>query len=203
MKEHPILFTGEMVRVILDGRKTQTRRLVKSINGFGRVTQFGETQTNGYLWTFRDRHGRWQDLRDSSLIERCPYGVPGDKLYVRETWAQAERGDEWDYWRGKPDKRLPVLYRADNPTLGADDEYWRPSIHMPRWASRITLVVESVRVERVQDITEEDARAEGVSERTILTAREAFARLWDTINAKRAPWQSNPWVWVVGFRREL
>lgn len=180
-QERPIIFSGAMVRAILDERKTQTRRVVR-----------------GHPHTMEP------------LNIGCPYGVPGDRLWVRETWGQTEQGDEWGYYRGKADARLPVLFRADDPTGGDDDEYWRPSIHMPRWASRITLEVIGVRVERVQDISEDDARAEGVTPTAPLGKTghavgaeyaAAFAALWDSINGKRAPWASNPWVWAVEFQR--
>lgn len=169
VRERPILFTGEMVCKILDGSKTQTRRVIQA----------------------RHIHGDMVEV-DS------PYGIKGDLLWCRETWASLD---------AKPDQ--PVIYRAT-----ADPCYvpsrWRPSIFMPRWASRITLELTGIRVERVQEITEEDAIAEGVSESHSVgrdgigvchTAKYHYAQLWDKINGKRAPWHVNPWVWVLTFRR--
>lgn len=202
MKERPILFSAPMVRAILDGRKTQTRRVMK-------------VQPGDVLWRSNGRDWLWLDNDDGPLTEpapciRCPYGVPGDRLWVRETWAKpGEVGDS-------------IEYRADNddPLAGR----WRPSIHMPRWASRITLEVTGVRVERLQDISEDDARAEGIREVTKdgvvkkycvydlgdhsstpwdqmpRRAVAAYAALWNDINGKGA-FLSNPWVWVVEFRR--
>ena len=132
---------------------------------------------------------------------RCPYGQPGDRLWVRETWAAfgvreipKERGCH------------VVIYREDEEPV--QHAYgWRPSIHMPRWASRITLEVTDVRVERVQDITLDDVNAEGVSEsRTTFidehNARGHFADTWNNLNAKRGfSWDSNPWVWCVTFKQ--
>jgi hypothetical protein len=181
--ERPILFSGPMVRAILDGRKTETRRIVKP------------QPPNAYLppeGPFKDRMGG-------------PYGEPGDRLWVRETWC---RGEAWY-------PASTYAYRADyeasewtehvdhDPLAGAKSfncmacgfERWRPGIHMPRAACRIELVVTGVRVERLQDITEGDAMAEGTG------GRAGFAALWESINARRAPWASNPWVWVVGFSR--
>lgn len=180
MKERPILFSAPMVRAIVAGTKTQTRRIVKP-----GVLEDG--------WPI------------AYAAERCPYGAPGDRLWVRETWAKAgEVGDD-------------IEYRADNPDpLGAR---WRPSIHMPRWASRLLLEVTAVRVERLQDISEDDACAEGVQEldgtldelalyarakkmgECATDSRVWFAELWDSINGTRAPWASNPFVWVVSFKR--
>lgn len=185
--QRPILFSGEMVRAILSGRKTQTRRAIR---------------------------GQDPDV-DADL--RCPYGAPGGRLWVRETFAaDPDHPDALtmpEYEGGQNPGHL--LYRADarkfgSPTLmingnDVDRIRWRPSIFMPRWASRITLEVQGVRVERVQAITEDDARAEGAGLRSptghaVGSARENFAMLWDRINAERAPWSSNPWVWVVVFR---
>ena len=139
----------------------------------------------------------------------CPYGQPGDRLWVRETWSI---GVEWDetkprsITRYSPDSadamRSQILYRADRrPTLGNSlgAGKVRPSIHMPRWASRITLEIASVRVERVQDITKEDALAEGIEASRFTIA--GFVMLWDKINAKRGfHAETNPWVWVVEFK---
>lgn len=205
MKERPILFSGPMVRAILDGTKTQTRRVIT-------------TKTNAFLcypahrWTVRgSRLGGFvavdvPDCKDSTLFEhvgfKCPYGQPGDLLWVRETWAPHGESD-LSY-----KDRSGIYYRADDETNYTTDGAWRPSIHMPRWASRITLRITGVRVERVQDISEEDAQAEGVSAvhladlgQTWKTRREGFHLLWDSINAKRGyGWDVNPWVWVIEFR---
>lgn len=177
MRERPILFSGPMVRALLDGRKTQTRRVVKPQP----VDPFDGAQLRTAVSAY-------------ALAGPCPYGEPGDRLWVRETWAKAgEQGDR-------------VEYRADtaDPKAGK----WRPSIFMPSWASRITLEVESVRVERLQDISEADARAEGVTPAPFTKAGraahlvhvEAFESLWGSINGPDS-WAANPWVWVVAFRR--
>jgi len=208
VKEHPILFSGEMVRAILDGRKTQTRRLVRLPPGY----EHGEVY--GYEGSYNGRHCLACDPGPSRAI-LCPFGVPGDRLWVRETWRDGQYavGKEWDF-----DDR--VGYRAS--FVGDPALKWKPSIHMPRWASRLTLEVVSVRVERLQDITEADAQAEGVDSgapwfppgqwsppdedpRQVGYGRGNFAlqnfrALWEHINGKRAPWASNPWVWVVTFK---
>jgi len=193
MKERPILFNGEMVRAILEGRKTQTRRVVKGNPGRLGFSPFA-CKEDDYL----DEHGRQYS---------CPYGVSGDRLWVRETWCTNTSYNNWKP-RDLP-VGCPIWYRAQ-----ADDDIskWRPSIFMPRWASRINLEVKGVRVERVQDITEEGAMAEGVnanpyymSDGTIddmmsISALANFEHLWNSINAKRGyGWETNPWVWVVEF----
>lgn len=202
MTGHPILFTAPMVRGILDGTKTQTRRVIKP-------------QPPG---SFESPHqlsdGRWvvTDNKPPHVLQnydlRCPYGVPGDQLWVRETW-----GAHWMYDDCKPSAITPrkhrLYYRATPDDDCEDVGRWRPSIHMPRWASRITLDVLDVRVERVQDISEEDAHAEGmVPEEVGRTGglhrgilRDDFSFVWDGINAKRGySWASNPWIWVITFR---
>jgi len=185
-----------MVRAILDGRKTMTRRPVKqqpeAVSRVGRP----------FWWV-----GGFRLDANARNPLRCPYGVVGDQLWVRETWQYEREGT------GCPDDN-GFLYRATDP--GWDDNgtglRWRSPIHMPRRASRITLEVTDVRVERVQDISDADAIAEGVNPQdwpvsNIPAAmREphgyAFAQLWDFINAKRGySWESNPWVWVVCFKR--
>lgn len=175
-RELPILFSTLLVRAILDGRKTETRRVVRSrhhgVHPITHVCRFSPDK-----WTITGR---------GQTYERCPYGQPGDLLYVRETFCRV--GDS-------------VWYRAsgeDPPGLT-----WTPSIHMPKAAARIWLRVTEVRVERVQDITEEGAKAEGVrgcSWSGVPSWREPFANLWGRINAKRGfGWDANPWVWVVAF----
>ena len=145
-KERPIIFSGPMIRAILEGRKTQTRRIVKP----------------------------------NCLSKLSPYGRTGDRLWVRETWGHNPEGPGYVY---RSDGDFDMKFHGDR---------WRPSIHMPRWASRITLEVTGVRVERLQDINEEDALAEGVE--------HAFRSLWESINGPGS-WDANPWVWVVEFRR--
>lgn len=222
MKERPILFNGEMVRAILDGRKTQTRRVIKPqpklIESSGRWYWEKALDVNGRPLV--DASRRWWEYYGTS-----PYGKPGDRLWVRETWRQCvHNGSEC------------VRYRADDAVLpkwpnGYDKGYggkWRPSIHMPRWASRILLEITDVRVQRLQDISDKQILAEGVrvpmteggSGALRLTGkyppsdyfdgskiddptnwlRAHFASLWDFINPKN-PWDSNPWVWAVTFKR--
>jgi hypothetical protein len=180
VKERPILFSGPMVRAILDGGKTMTRRVVK---------QRDLDAMEGKM------------LADYEAHNWCTYGRIGDRLWVRETWNRSEAV--------RPTIVEPIIYRADLAVDGGPkwSARWRSPIHMPRWASRITLEVTAVRVERVQDITTEDATAEGVCEFNDCHAPmlhvSLFGELWDSINGKRkgCAWADNPWVWVVSFRR--
>jgi hypothetical protein len=222
--ERPILFSGPMVRAILEGRKTQTRRILKPTPiGSALVIDSG---------VYPDRYNKSDEwafwLPDNRMTEprtwRCPYGVPGDRLWVRETWAPVwdcpalpccEESESFDV------NHRRVAYRATEPNALEDyacsfncdhDEPgcapWRPSIHMYRKDSRITLDVAGVRVERLQDISEGDAKAEGVGaapfckagRRAGLEHVEAFEDLWGSINGAES-WAANPWVWVVEFRR--
>lgn len=220
--ERPILFSGPMVRAILDGRKTQTRRAIKP-------------------WPV-------DELPDVP-VHLCPYGKPGDRLWVRETFC-IESCRECGYYPPAFDDGRPIEhhldddygawwrqphYRATDPCpeleIGTGDPgvIWHPSIHMPRWASRITLEITDVRVERLHDISEEDAAAEGVKPFVVtqedvdvaqdceeefvakcaaalgpgaFTHKFEFMFLWDSINEKRGyGWNKNPWVWVISFKR--
>lgn len=191
MSEKPILFSGPMVQAILDGRKTMTRRVIKP-------------QPEAKLYQYMSRNEFYEADGDDPKYEtqhNSPYGVKGDRLWVRETWAQLCEADELT---GKCD----IAYRADDwPTDEPGPDYikgtWRPSIFMPRWASRITLEIVSVRVERVQDISDTDCEREGVDLANASIPgylRERFKRLWNSINAKRGfGWDANPWVWVIAF----
>lgn len=219
MNEHPIIFSSPMVRVILEGRKVQTRRIIKK--AYDGIPP-GETaaavypaRVSGYIaWWPRDYPGLADFTKDQYQYGfECPYGQPGDKLWVRETWAAI--------WPGEVEVPLQdcnLEYRADlpggctdypggwpaNDARGYEDApKWRPSIHMPRWASRITLEITVVRVERVQDISGRDALAEGVtSEDVHIPYWQQFAPVWNSINAKRGySWDVNPWVWVISFAR--
>lgn len=206
---HPAIFSGEMVRGIQEDRKTQMRRVIKPQPDHAHV--------------FRD--GLWRPQRGRKEI-RCPYGVPGDKLWVRETWMPVCRLHSWQ----PRVEQYGVTYRADDcqdglrPFHGHNEaidyftgmDHWRPSIHMPRWASRLSLLNTEVRVERVQDISEEDAKAEGLRQNDLgqwlppynsaagwVHAKRAFQDLWDSINGRRegCTWEDNPWLWVVSFKR--
>jgi hypothetical protein len=180
VKERPILFSGPMVRAILDGSKTQTRRTFKG------TTEHKGPYNPAYMEAHQQANG-WGSI--------CPYGTPGDRLWVRETWAHERDGT------GCPDD-TGVLYRATDP--GWDDEgtglRWRPSIFMPRIASRILLEITDVRVQRLQEISDEDARAEGYDRRSHAFPREWFALLWERIHGPGS-WDANPWVWAITFRR--
>ena len=181
MKERGIIFTGEMVRAILDGRKTQTRRVVKHIPDLGSPDMWCKKIeiVNQICGDFK---------------RYCPYGQPGDRLWVRETWAP------WpELWTRSDIRDQSPLYRAERPFVG-NDVKWRPSNHMPRWASRINLEITDVRVERVQDITDEDALEEGVDPDGYIP-RTQFEALWNSIYEKRGHgWDKNPWVWVIEFK---
>jgi len=198
VSEYPIPFSGEMIRAILDGRKTQTRRVITRIHGCSE-------------WLLTDN--RIVDTQEmlsqptvnlEYILSHCPYGLPGDRLWVRESWRIEKRGDLYllDY---RADPGCPTM-RIGHSELAAryvtDNRKYRPSIFMPRWASRITLEIESVRVERVQDIDETDVCAEGAPFHCLEIHEWDFAALWDSINAKRGyGWDTNPWVWVVAFSR--
>jgi hypothetical protein len=204
MKEHPILFNAEMVRAILDGRKTQTRRLVKPQP----------------LWVADPSVPFSTPDADPRGIIKSPFGTIGDRLWVRETWGLMSYHDP-TYWCGgsiegvpESDLRLEFLVEHQaNWKISNESAYWRPSIHMPRWASRIDLEITAVRVERVQDITEEDAIKEGCEMNGNIpklqphdvvgwvgwdSATEWFSEIWDSIYGN---WDANPWVWVYEFRR--
>lgn len=195
MKERPILFSGPMVRALLNGSKTQTRRVVKG--------QAPEWLRPGMFTP------EYVADPGNSL---CPYGAPGDRLWVRETWGLSAYFDDTDWlsesivgqsqdltasWR--------LRYAADyeGPTSRGEYPHWRPSIHMPRWVSRLTLEVTEVRIERVQDISEAEAIAEGVipsaSCESVRAHVDAFEELWCDINGAES-WSANPWVWVVSFK---
>lgn len=192
MKERPILFNAEMVRAILDGSKTQTRRPIKP--------QPELTEAGNLIYRTDKRSFAGSS---SGLSNLAPFGQVGDLLWVPETWAVYQNdpdiGGLKDY--------SPVIYKATfDPALDFSGP-WKPSIHMPRWASRITLEITDVRVERVQDITEEDARAEGMKPDDIFPPprygeepphKELFAELWSSIYGN---WHQNPWVWVYEFER--
>jgi len=224
MTERPILFSGEMVRAILNGRKTQTRRVVIRVNGLGKVSDFGRSAMPGETrWEMRDSHAMWNDLAHRSLLERCPYGIPGDLLWVKEGY-QIIADDQ--------DDRVQFRYAAspDSVYTGYLSDHdlglWRkrkypyrnsPGRFMYRSLARILLEVTDIRVERVQDISEDDAVNEGIrvmiedhiwycadGEHTTREPIYAFETLWDSINADIGyGWDVNPWVWVVEFRSLL
>lgn len=204
--ERPILFSGEMVRAILEGRKTQTRRVMRTQP---HTPAHVDPSTRGAMWAgARGDHGL-----------ACPYGMPGDRLWVRETWAT---GNAWNQTapRALPGDRVEIFYDADGKFRNGgavEIGKLRPGMFMPRWASRITLEVTGVRVQRVQEISEADAGAEGMlfngtyyqggphavsGCKVFSLAVQAYRDLWDHLNAKRGHgWDVNPWVWVIEFKR--
>jgi len=222
MTERPILFSAEMVRAILDGRKTQTRRIVKP-QPTGATSWLPHIEASGF---YPDKIS----AKPERLV--CKYGQSGDQLWVRETWAKGETAGVARYRATDP--------QCDDTTSGLR---WRPSIHMPRWASRITLRITDIRVERLQDISEDDARAEGCEARPFpgpwwqgyrdlgdgklfhqqavgetppdwmiepkkmpptpwldRSARDNFRSIWMGLHGPDA-WEANPWVWVISFER--
>lgn len=221
MSERPILFSAPMVLALLAGTKTQTRRVVK----FGR----DYASKPPTLEEARARYAAGFTLEAGFFGVRCPYGKPGDRLWVRETWKVSSESNHYP----TDEKRLYVEYRAGAvPGWGQQQSKfsiehdadlaraawgkgkstsWRPSIHMPRWASRMSLDVKGVRVERLQEISEADAIAEGIVQLSSgfwglsgsglgsQSAREAYRRLWESINGAGS-WAKNPWVWVVELK---
>lgn len=195
-KEKPILFSGEMVRAILDGRKTKTRRVIKPQPDEKTREFSSELVTEAWL--------------AGEIPVKCPFGQPGHRLWVREScWAYSGLEPFPSGFVVPPNPHMQHFYGYDDhPELQLMKDkaivFRVPSIHMPRWASRITLEITKIRVERVQEITNEDAIAEGIAVRDgdLMSPKEYFEVLWDKINAKRGfGWDENPWVWVIEFRR--
>lgn len=233
--ERPILFYAPMVRAILAGTKTQTRRAVRTMRGDGGYVML-EHETG--MWPYRSDDGdssfhtvkRGGSEYLDQTPHKCPYGQPGDRLWVRETWKPVCAGTLQEVGKigTSGDMRYGFAYAADNAVTWNDrvthvsvigggvsgpahisdkPAPWRPSIHMPRRASRITLEITGVRVERLQDISEADAIAEGVTfstpvkpSRAEQMARDAYAQLWDQINGTGS-WDANPMVWAIEFKR--
>lgn len=216
MKERGMIFNADMVRAILDGRKTQTRRPIKWKQT--RFTEIGERE-DGSKWPWSEDAEHACDF-----WHPCPFGAVGDRIWVRETF----QGPLFDYdlmdnYCKDPtpfEKPEFCVYKADGVPApefyDADDELhccWRPSIHMPRWASRILLEITDVRVERLNAISQEDAQAEGMeltgwrptysdpdSGGEVMTPYDNFAELWSSIYGDES-WKANPWVWVISFER--
>jgi hypothetical protein len=210
MKERPILMCGEMVRATLDGTKTQTRRILKfqpdpawteiaiEYQRVLRNRQAIDVATATYRAYPTGGTARWG-------ICECPYGIPGDRLWVRETFRTIH-----DPATCIGEDRLDVDYKADGIVRIGDKIgtlKWRPAIHMPKYLSRLKLEITKVRVERVQDISEADAKAEGVPASKNVEMKDGspcyripYQILWNQINGCDA-WDKNPWVWVIVFRR--
>lgn len=209
MTDRPILFSAPMIRALLDGNKTQTRRNL-ALRGFSSFTEFGPSTSEGYDWHFRNAEMCWNDITHSELLAMLRFQI-GNHLWVKETWQISGAG--WE--QSPPVKDIGKLhYRATDegqwkPYWGG----WRSPLHMFRWASRLTLKVTDVRVERLNDISEADALAEGIvpaMEGFALTkngecwgpnAKGSFSALWDSINGESegAGWYDNPWVVAVSF----
>lgn len=198
MKEHPIIMSGESVRAILEGRKTQTRRPVRGVEWMS-PTDWNADVRAASLFCLGRLHG----AEFNSWI-RAPW-QPGDVLWVREGFAVPFSGP-----LGSCPYDTDVAYRAEAELVDIENPSvrWRSPSHMPRWASRIDLVVTEVRVERLQEISAEDAWAEGCiawdeGVRLDQESIDEYADAWDALNARRGfPWESNPWVWVNTFKRK-
>ncbi|EIC3155956.1 hypothetical protein K9015_003274 [Salmonella enterica] len=208
MKERGMIFNSEMVRAILDGRKTQTRRPIKWKQT--RFTEIGEREDGSkWPWSEDAEHA-------SDFWHPCPFGTVGDRIWVRETWAEAGAGaPDLKLYRANYPAHVPTHYENVPPV---DEIRWTPSIHMPRWASRILLEITNVRVDRLNSISEQDALSEGIDRERLEesqgnydciadhnmtgrpTATGAFKYLWESIYGEEN-WQVNPWVWVIEFKR--
>lgn len=207
MKERGMIFNGEMVRALLDGRKTQTRRIIKDCT-------VGSDQISKFIQIEKKFIGCYPEDVPELIRECCPYGVPGDRIWVREAFASGLS------------TKSTLAYRATHKREDLEDGFydtikWTPSIHMPRTASRILLEITGVRVERLNAISEEDAQAEGVGTAVWFAAKgipesewkslgehgamqasyiNRFATLWESIYGEES-WKANPWVWVIEFKR--
>lgn len=196
MKERPILFNGAMVRAVLDGTKTQTRRAVRD---------------TGLYAIDASVHGEDVSARElSALATKCPYGKPGDRLWVREMWS-SDFAHHYPcdrvWYLADDDRKHDIEIRSGVRGIWSPEHQefvpfkWRPSIHMFRRDSRITLEITSVRVERLNDCSNEDAEAEGVKcNMSALSFSEHYRSLWNSINGAGS-WAANPWVWVIEFKR--
>ena len=234
MKSRPTIMTGDSVRGILEGRKTQTRRVVKFPKKVCKAWGI-ESAADAYAVDGPDNSGEWDFLVAGDMgyvYIDCPYGQPGDRLWVRETYAPTTNVNQQEDWPGRPhiycsdfpsDTKFcadAVIYRADGEWDWLDDDggtayckdditlrsMWKNPMFMPRWASRIELKVTGIRVERVQDISQEDVMAEGIdikiSSKGVPQGLRDFRYLWNSINEKRGfGWDLNPWVWVIEFER--
>lgn len=223
MKEHPILMSSAMVRATLAGTKTQTRRIIKlppapaalgewqasTIGGEngGRTAAGNEVPLQAVIWHTR-----------TGKTLRCPHGQPGDRIWVRETWRSTGDGGRADYIAPRDMQPHQVWYEADGAAPESEcTGKTRTSIHMPRWASRIRLEIVSVRVERLQDISDADTEAEGIDMDALLAAQErydtfakdgnasgratlrtAWRELWESTGGD---WDANEWLWVIEFKR--
>jgi len=201
MKERPIIFTGDSVCAILEGTKTQTRRPVRFRKPFEDPASWGYCAPHPVRgWVFVDRApspAMWAAMCSVREGLPCPYGEPGDRLWVKETWAYDPD------WEGDGVVHYRATHRADATVQGG---HWKSARYMPRWAARITLTITGLRVERLREITEADLAAEGFELPTAhdvedagAAQRGAFMGAWERINSRRAPWSTNPWVWVVQF----
>lgn len=224
VKEHPILFSAPMIQALFAGRKTQTRRMMKPQPI---LLPPGYCNPKG-RWSWdpnRDHHNLWEIDENPNLgdwaawrLSMCPYGEVGDRLWIKETFFC----NSFDYPEATDHSRENLYYRADGEpdmegeTIGKEGGGWKPSIFMPRWASRLTLEITGVRVEQVQSITVDDIYNEGIrpvrdgkmllhhSPATDAAYREDWQALWDDINGKKrgASFADNPWCWVLNFRVE-
>ncbi|AHF77948.1 Phage protein [Sodalis praecaptivus] len=231
MKERPIIFRADEVRAILDGRKTQTRRVMKPqpSDDFCPDIAQGDEPTaidnNGEMYPGKPIFGVPDKYEDQGY--KSPYGQPGERLWVRETWqAIHDSTDEWGHVEERtyapsiPKEKDTYWHTVYQEYFGDENREdrgfpWRPAIHMPREASRITLEITGVRVERLRDISEEDARSEGIIDGGCINcgnpepcscdtpnpdARDSFVYLWQSIYGEES-WQTNPFVWVIEFKR--
>ncbi len=230
MKERPILFSTDMVKAILEGRKTQTRRVVKpqphkSCVGYGAsMSPLHWIEKLPVDMTALYPNSKPTTINGDSI--KCPYGQVGDRLWVRETWLESPNITDKLLREGADTWAECYYVAAETPQQIEQLKEWgwkvKPSIFMPRWASRITLEITDIRVQRVQDISQQDAIAEGVifmggmadnwdeapwcaslkNQEPMKYPSAAYGRLWDSINAKRGyGWDKNPWVWAISFKR--
>lgn len=244
MRERGMIFNDEMVRAVLEGRKTQTRRIIqspaKNMQASGqKVIDYREPGDKWYgehVFSMRNQSGTWCDYTKDQFLAKCPFGAVGDRLWVRETWMpDAPRDGTWadvEFYgcKGSPLSMIPERFRKPEHCIhraswdGSEMVGWTPSIHMPRWASRITLEITGVRVERLNSINYRDAVREGLvqeeynwhsseyplddiafrtsreSKRRYSSPQECFKDLWQSIYGEES-WQANPWVWVIEFKR--
>jgi hypothetical protein len=227
VKEHPILFSGPMIRAILENRKTQTRRVVKPQPEAAWMDWVINTNLGGdnRYWVDGEPTMHLNMEKDFSSKGECPYGKPGDRLWVREAWAIADIYDkdsgnqgQMPFELGGTTQGISIWYKAGGGKhfKASNPGRWRSPLFMPRAASRITLEITDVRVERLQAITEADAIAEGMYSNTMALAAlglppetpfispyhvDKYRIVWESINGKKYPWASNPWVWCVEFKR--